>query len=119
VSDLGEGFGIERGPDACQHVSDIILSIPFSRLTVVVGDAVCFRICMNIKLELPLFLLLLHFFFVFFFRCDGFGYLRFSLVSLILCKLIYTAAKLILSVGFPVHSGQEEVPILNFLFFAW
>jgi hypothetical protein len=66
VSDLGEGFGIERSPDACLHVSDTILSIPFSRLTVVVGDDVCFRICMNIRLELPLFLLLLHFFFVFF-----------------------------------------------------
>jgi hypothetical protein len=37
---------------------------------------------------------------------------------LILCKLMYTVVKLMLSVGFPVHSGQEEVPILNF-FFAW
>jgi hypothetical protein len=33
---------------------------------------------------------------------------------LILCKLFYTVVKLIFSVGFPVHSGQEEAPILNF-----
>ncbi len=56
--------------------------------------------------------------FRFFFRCDGLGFLRFPLISLILCKLMNTVVKLILFVVFPVHSDQEEVPILNF-FFAW
>jgi hypothetical protein len=37
---------------------------------------------------------------------------------LILCKLMYRFVKLILSVRFPVHSGEQEGPILIFIFFA-